>query len=382
MSQQDPAYQKYWLGFNLVKGIGPAKLSILLERFGSIKEAWNAPRSKLEPLGLDRKSIESLEERRNNLNLDEELVKVKKIGAGLLIWDSPDYPRYLREIPNSPPLLYVKGELKSLDQWALAVVGTRRLTTYGRQVTREIVSDLVRNQVTIVSGLAKGIDAEAHKSALDAGGRTIAVLGSGVNYIYPSVHRTLAQRIVSGRGAILSDYPLGTAPESRNFPPRNRIISGLSMGVLVIEAGERSGALITAEFGLEQDREIFAVPGNINSPASKGTNQLINRGAKLVQNVDDVLEELNFTLIPEHIKADKILPDSPEEAILLDHLSRQPTHIDELTRQAGLPTSLVSSTLTMMELKGMVQQVGAMNYVVVRESDPDYEYGSSTRRTG
>jgi DNA processing protein len=154
------------------------------------------------------------------------------------------------------------------------------------------------------------------------------------------------------------------------------------MGVLVIEAGERSGALITAEFGLEQDREIFAIPGNINSPASKGTNRLIKQGAKLVQNVDDVLEELNLSLIPEHIKADKILPDSPEEAILLDHLSRQPTHIDELTRQAGLPTSLVSSTLTMMELKGMVQQVGAMNYVVVRESDPDYEYDNSTIRTG
>jgi DNA processing protein len=382
MSQQDPTYQKYWLGFNLVKGIGPAKLSILLERFGSIRDAWNAPRRELELLGLDRKSIESLEERRNNLNLGEELAKVKKTGAGLLTWDSPDYPRYLREIPNSPPLLYVKGELRSSDQWALAVVGTRRLTTYGRQVTRELVSDLVRNQVTIVSGLAKGIDGEAHKSALDAGGRTIAVLGSGVNYIYPSEHRTLAQRIVSGRGAILSDYPLGTVPESRNFPPRNRIISGLSMGVLVIEAGERSGALITAEFGLEQDREIFAVPGNINNPASKGTNRLIKQGAKLVQEVDDVLEELNLALIPEHIKADKILPDSPEEAILLDHLSRQPTHIDELTRQAGLPTSLVSSTLTMMELKGMVQQVGAMNYVVVRESDPDYEYDSSTIGTG
>ncbi|GMQ78648.1 MAG: DNA-processing protein DprA [Anaerolineae bacterium] len=382
MSQQDPTYLKYWLGFNLVKGIGPAKLSILLERFGSIRDAWNASRRELELLGLDRKSIESLEERRNSLNLGEELAKVEKIGASLLTWDSPDYPRYLREIPNSPPLLYVRGELKSSDQWALAVVGTRRLTTYGRQVTRELVSDLVRNQVTIISGLAKGIDAEAHKSALDAGGRTIAVLGSGVNYIYPSEHRSLAQRIVSGRGAILSDYPLGTAPESRNFPPRNRIISGLSMGVLVIEAGERSGALITAEFGLEQDREIFAVPGNINSPASKGTNRLIKQGAKLVQNVDDILEELNLALIPEHIKADKILPDSPEEAILLDHLSRQPTHIDELTRQAGLPTSLVSSTLTMMELKGMVQQVGAMNYVVVRESDPDYEYDSSTLRTG
>ena len=380
MSAED--HQKYWLGFNLVKGIGPAKLSILLDRFGSIRTAWNAPLGELVTLGLDRKSIESLQEKRGILDLSHELAKVEQAGASLLTWDSPGYPRYLREIPNSPPLLYVLGEIKSSDQWALAVVGTRRLTVYGRQVTKELVTGLVRNHVTIVSGLAKGIDGEAHKSALDAGGRTIAVLGSGVNHIYPSEHRSLARQIISGRGAIISDYPLGTAPESRNFPPRNRIISGLSMGVLVIEAGDRSGALISADFGLDQDREVLAVPGNINSPASKGTNRLIKQGAKLVQNVDDILEELNFALIPEHIAADKILPDTPEEAVLLDHLSRQPTHIDELTRQAGLPTSLVSSTLTMMELKGMVQQVGAMNYVVIREADPEYEIDSSKIGSG
>ena len=357
-------------------------MSILLDRFGSIRTAWNAPLGELVTLGLDRKSIESLQEKRGILDLSHELAKVEQAGASLLTWDSPGYPRYLREIPNSPPLLYVLGEIKSSDQWALAVVGTRRLTVYGRQVTKELVTGLVRNHVTIVSGLAKGIDGEAHKSALDAGGRTIAVLGSGVNHIYPSEHRSLARQIISGRGAIISDYPLGTAPESRNFPPRNRIISGLSMGVLVIEAGDRSGALISADFGLDQDREVLAVPGNINSPASKGTNRLIKQGAKLVQNVDDILEELNFALIPEHIAADKILPDTPEEAVLLDHLSRQPTHIDELTRQAGLPTSLVSSTLTMMELKGMVQQVGAMNYVVIREADPEYEIDSSKIGSG
>jgi len=368
---------KYWLGFNLVKGIGPAKLSFLLDRFGSVRTAWNAPVGELVTLGLDKKSIESLQEKRNILDLSHELSRVKKAGATLLTWDSPGYPRYLREIPNSPPLLYVVGEIKSSDQWAMAVVGTRRLTVYGRQVTKELVTGLVRNHVTIVSGLAKGIDGEAHKSAIDAGGRTIAVLGSGIDRIYPSEHRSLARQIISGRGAIISDYPLGTAPESRNFPPRNRIISGLSMGVLVIEAGARSGALISADFGLDQDREVFAVPGNINSPASRGTNRLIKQGAKLVQKVEDILEELNFGLIPEHIAADKILPDTPEEAVLLEQLSRQPTHIDELTRQAGLPTSLVSSTLTMMELKGMVQQVGAMNYVILREADPEYEIDSS-----
>ena len=357
-------------------------MSILLDRFGSIRAAWNAPRNELVSLGLDKKSIDALQEKRSSLNLDRELTKLIEANVDLITWDSPAYPRYLREIPNSPPLLYVVGELKSSDQWAIAVVGTRRLTVYGRQVAKELVTGLVRNHVTIVSGLAKGIDAEAHKSALEAGGRTIAVLGSGVDQIYPSEHRSLARQIVSGRGAVVSDYPLGTAPESRNFPPRNRIISGLSMGVLVVEAGDRSGALITADFGLEQDREVYAVPGNINSPASRGTNRLIKQGAKLVQNIDDILEELNLALIPEHIAADKILPDTPEEAILLDHLTRQPTHIDELTRQAGLPTSLVSSTLTMMELKGMVQQVGAMNYVIMREPDPEYEINSSKIEQG
>jgi DNA processing protein len=377
MSQESQKHLKYWLGFNLVKGIGPSRLAILLERFGSIQTAWRAPISELSALGLDQRSMRSLEETRTEVNLDDELAKVNRMGIKLLTWESPGYPRYLREIPNAPPLLYMMGELISADQWALAVVGTRRLTAYGRQITRELVSGLVRHQVTIISGLAKGIDAEAHKIALEAGGRTIAVLGSGLDRIYPSVNRKIAGQIVKDRGAILTDYSLGTAPEAKNVPPRNRIISGLAMGVLVIEAGERSGALITAEFGLEQDREIFAVPGNINSLASRGTNRLIQQGAKLVQSVEDILEELNLAMIPERLKAEKILPETPEEALILDHLSRQPQHIDELTNRVELPAALVSSTLTMMELKGMVQQVGAMNYVVTREVQPEYELDGS-----
>jgi len=377
MSQEFQKDLKYWLGFNLAKGIGPSRLAQLLDRFGSIQAAWRASISELSVLGIDRRSINSLEETRTHVNLDDELVKVKRAGIELLTWESPDYPRYLREIPNAPPLLYMMGGLIRADQWALAVVGTRRLTAYGRQITRELVSGLVRHQVTIVSGLAKGIDAEAHKIALESGGRTIAVLGSGLDRIYPSVNRKIAGQIIKDRGAILTDYSLGTAPEAKNFPPRNRIISGLAMGVLVIEAGERSGALITAEFGLEQDREIFAVPGNINSLASRGTNRLIQQGAKLVQSVEDILEELNLAMIPERLKAEKILPETPEEALILDHLSRQPQHIDELTNRVELPAALVSSTLTMMELKGMVQQVGAMNYVVAREIQPEYELDGS-----
>jgi DNA processing protein len=194
-----------------------------------------------------------------------------------------------------------------------------------------------------------------------------------VDVIYPAENRALAERIVAGQGALIADYPLGTQPEAKNFPARNRIISGLALGVIVVEAGERSGALITAKFALEQDREVFAIPGNINSPASKGPNKLIQQGAKLVRHVDDVLEELNLTMVPEHSAMQMIMPETAEEAALLSHLSHQPLHIDELTRLADLPSGMVSSTLSMMELKGMVQQVGGMSFVLAREPEPTYD---------
>ena len=232
-------------------------------------------------------------------------------------------------------------------------------------------------KVTIVSGLARGIDAEAHKAAVELGGRTIAVLGSGLDNVYPPEHRSLARQIVDGNGAVVTEYALGVKPDARNFPPRNRVISGLSLGVVVVEAGERSGALITANFALEQDRDVFAVPGNIVSPASRGTNRLIQQGAKLVRNAADILEELNLTMVPEQTAVQMAMPDSEEEALLLSSLSHQPVHIDDLTREAGLESGLVSSTLTLMELKGMVQQVGGMNYVLARESDPSYEIDNS-----
>ncbi len=343
----------------------------LLDHFGTLDNAWFASELDFEHVGIDRRAIKNLVDLRKSIDLDEEIARVESTGVKLLTWDSSDYPRYLKEIPNPPPVLYVRGEINQNDQWAVAVVGTRRFTTYGRQITRELVSGLVRNQVTIVSGLARGIDAEAHKAAIDAGGRTIAVLGSGLDVIYPVEHRFLAEKIIK-TGAVVSEYALGVPPEAKNFPPRNRIISGLSLGVIVVEAGYRSGALITADFALEQDREVFAVPGNVNSPASEGTNRLIQQGAKLVQNVEDVLEELNLMMVPEQAAVQKTIPESAEEALLLEYLSHQPIHIDVLIRQAGLPSSLVGSTLTLMELKGLVQQVGGMNYVLVREGQQDY----------
>jgi DNA processing protein len=368
---------KYWLGFNLVKGIGPAKVQALLSYFGDIELAWNADDAQLKLLGFDKRSRTNLLQARATLDLEIELEKILAKHITLLTWNSPDYPSYLREVDSPPPLLYVVGSLEDIDRWAVAVVGTRRVTSYGRQVTQELVSGLVRSGVTIVSGLARGIDAVAHKAALDLGGRTIAVLGSGPDNIYPPEHRDLARQIVRGHGAVISDYPLGTQPDAKNFPPRNRIISGLSLGVVVVEAGARSGASITAQFALEQGREVFAVPGNVNRPASQGTNRLIQQGtAKLVTNANDILEELNLTMVFEHSAVQQALPDTAEEAALFEYLSAEPVHIDALSRATGLSSQAVSSTLTLLELKGIVRQVGGMNYVMVREADPTYEVGS------
>jgi len=364
---------KYWLGFNQVKGIGSAKVRALLDHFGSLREAWDASEWQLERIGIDKRATRNLIDLRAVIDLDDELDRIGEFGYDLLVWDSPEYPRYLKEIPNPPPLLYIEGSLEPGDQWAVAIVGTRRLTAYGRKVTHDLVGGLVRSNVTIVSGLARGIDAVAHEAALDFGGRTIAVLGSGLDCIYPAEHRSLAEQITSGHGALISEYALGVPPDAKNFPPRNRIISGLSLGVIVVEAGQRSGALITASFALEQNREVFAIPGNITSPASVGTNNLIQQGAKLVRGVEDILEELNLSLVPQQIAVHKALPETAEEALLIEHLAHQPIHIDELIREVELPSGVVSSTLSLMELKGMVQQVGGMNYVLVREPDPIYE---------
>lgn len=364
---------KYWLGFNLVKGIGPAKVQALLDYYGSLATAWQANEFELYKIGFDKRAVANLLQARREVNLDVALAQAQQANIQLLTWETADYPNYLREIPNPPPLLYLQGELLEQDRWAVAVVGTRRLTSYGRQVTRDLVAGLVQNNITVVSGLARGIDAIAHKTAVELGGRTLAVLGSGLDAIYPADNRALAQEITQGHGAIISEYGLGIQPEAKNFPPRNRIISGLSLGVIIVEAGERSGALITTNFALEQNRDVFAVPGNINSPASQGTNKLIQEGAKLVTRVEDVLEELNLHMVAERTAVQLVLPETAEEIALYTRLSAQPVHIDDLSRSTGLPSALVSSTLTLMELKGMVQQVGGMNYVLLREDQSFYQ---------
>ena len=368
---------KYWLGFNAVSGIGPAKIQALLGAFGDLEPAWRASEGQLREIGFDARAIDNLRQTRQTLDLDRLVGQVEASGAHILTWDSPDYPSLLRQIPAAPPVIFVRGGFEPVDQWAVAIVGTRRLSAYGRLVAHDLATGLARNGITIVSGLARGIDGVAHRAALEADGRTIAVMGCGIDRVYPPEHRDLAHAIVAGQGAIVTDFPLGTEPSSANFPARNRLISGLSLGVLVIEAGERSGALITARFALEQDREVFAVPGNVNSPVSVGTNRLIQQGAKLVMGVEDILEELNLRMASEQAAAQVILPDSAEEAALLSQLSTQPLHVDDLGRLTGMPSYLISSTLTLMELKGMVQQVGGMNYVRLREPEVVYDSGTA-----
>ena len=364
--------REYWLGFNIVPRIGPIRVRALLEHFGSLKVAWHAASTQLQAAGLDRRALENLVTIRAQIDLEAEMTKVSHLGIQIVTWKDDTYPRLLREIDNPPPVLYVRGALVPTDEWAVAVVGTRRATTYGRDVARELAGDLARNHVTVVSGLARGIDSIAHRAALDAGGRTIAVLGCGLDIVYPPENRSLAHAIVEN-GALISEYALGTKPEARNFPPRNRIISGISLGTVVVEGDVRSGAMITAQDALVQNREVFAVPGNINRRQSRGTNALIrDSAAKLILSVEDILEELNLTMIQQHTAIREVVPENATEACLLRHISTEPTHVDEISRHAELPIAEVSSTLALMELKGMVRQVGGMNYVVAREASADY----------
>ena len=363
--------KRYWIGFTLVKGIGAVRFQRLLERFGDAESAWKAAPAELAGAGLSLKMIERLVAVREKADLARIWDQIQSKGIEVLTWLDEAYPQRLKEIEQPPPVLYMRGELLPEDTWAVAIVGTRRVTPYGRQVTEQIASFLAANGVTVVSGLARGVDAIAHNAALKAGGRTLAVLGSGVDRIYPPENRALAEQIFE-HGAVLSDYAPGTPPESSNFPPRNRIISGLSMAVVVIEAGETSGALITAEFAAEQGREIFAVPGNILAPQSKGTNKLIQQGALPLLSASDIMQALNLTRVGQHKAARKVLPADEVEAKLLTAMGEEPLHVDEIRNQTGLPVEKVSATLVMMELKGMVRQVGNMHYVAVREVQSDY----------
>jgi len=369
MSGQDI---KYWVGFSLIPRIGRVRFNQLESYFGSLEEAWKAPSAELKQAGLDSSAINAIRTCRPKISLETEMEKLAQYGVKVLNYKDPGYPSRLKEIYDYPPILYIRGSMLSEDEWCIAVVGTRRATVYGRQVTEEIVADLVQNKITIVSGLAKGIDAIAHQGALTAGGRSIAVFACGLDMVYPNENADLARRVMS-QGALLSEYPLGTRPRADNFPRRNRIMSGLSLGVLIVEADDTSGAMITAHMALEQNREVFAIPGSILSPASRGTNHLIQEGAKLVRSYTDILEELNLMTVARQMEMKEVIPVSDAESLLLKQLGVEPTHIDEVCRSSGLPAATVSSTLAMMELKGLVKQLGPMNYALAREIREGYK---------
>jgi DNA processing protein len=362
---------KYWVGFSLIPRIGRVKLSRIESYFGDLKSAWQAPPAELKKAGLDSGSVNTIRDWRDQISPDDEMEKLAKHGVKAVTFHDADYPARLKEIYDYPPVLYIRGKLLPQDEWCLAVVGTRRSTVYGRQAAEEIVTDLARNKITIVSGLAKGIDSIAHQSALGAGGRTIAVAGCGLDIVYPAENAGLARQIIE-QGALISEFPLGTRPRPENFPRRNRILSGLSLGVLVAEAGENSGAMITAHLALEQNREVFAVPGSILSPSSRGVNRLIQEGAKLVRDYTDILEELNLTAVAQQMELTELLPATETETLLLKQLSAEPVHIDEVCRKSQLPVATVSGTLAMMELKGLVKQTGTMNYILSRETREAY----------
>ena len=323
-----------------------------------MEAAWRADAADLLQALLDRRTVGELLTARDQVEPEAEMARLDRMGVRAIHLRSPDYPELMREIYDPPSVIYMRGDLGPEDGRAIAVVGTRGPTAYGREAARRI-------------------DAIAHRAALDAGGRSIAVVGGGLDSIYPAEHAGLA-RDLAGQGCVLSEYPLGMRARAEHFPRRNRVISGLSLGVVVVEAGMKSGALLTAKHALDQNREVFAVPGGIMSEKSAGTNWLIQQGAKLVTSKEDILEELHIADTAEQLRCGRAYPaaeaDGPVEAMVLEALAAgtAPVHVDEITRAAGLDASTAGSALATMELRGAVQQVGPIQYVAARSARPAF----------
>jgi DNA processing protein len=366
----------YWLALNKVKGIGAVRFRALLEAFGTAQQAWEATPNKLIEAGIGQTVLNNFLSTREKIDVERVADELNDYQLKAFTLEDENYPRRLRELSEAPPVLFVRGHLLPEDEWAVAIVGTRRVTSYGQQVAEELATFLAHNRITVVSGLARGVDAIAHRAALKAGGRTIGVTAHGLDMVYPQEHRKLAEEM-SAQGALVSDYAIGTPPDSVNFPPRNRIISGLSMAVVIIEAGFESGALITAGFAAEQGREVFALPGPIYAPQSKGCNLLIQRGAHPLLKFEDLMDALDLQMMSAHKTARVALPTDAIEAKLFGLLGQEPLHVNDIGIKAALPIEQVSSTLALMELKGLVRQVGSMNYVAARESQSEYRIDAS-----
>lgn len=354
----------YWVALSRIPGIGYGRLRLLRAHFGSLERVWAAQMSDLCAAGIDERVAAQLCHSRESLSPEDEIARLEQFGVAAYTLDDPRYPPMLAQAPDCPPVLYVRGSLPTPDRLLIAVVGTRRPTAYGRQATAEIVDGLVEAGVVTVSGLARGIDTMVHRNTLDRGGSTVAVLAGGLDAVYPADNLSLARQILEG-GALVSEHPPGVKLRRENFLRRNRIMSGLSRGTLVIEAGEHSGALATARNALDQNRDVFALPGSVFSPESKGTNHLIQRGeAKLIMSAADLLCEYGVASSGITRAQQTKLQADATQVRLLAAMGTSPIHCDDLARRLGVPSQDVSATLTLLELQGIVRDMGNMQYVV------------------
>ncbi|HEX8966668.1 MAG TPA: DNA-processing protein DprA [Chloroflexota bacterium] len=356
-----------WVVLNMAAGIGPVRFQRLLEVCGGARGAWQATDLELAAAGLERRTLESLRHLRQRTSPEAMARHLRRLGIQTMTLLDDEYPDSLRQVADPPPVIFVRGRLLPGDHHAVALVGTRRATTYGRSVAERLARDLAGAGVTVVSGLAKGIDTAAHQAALQAGGRTIAVLGNGLDQVYPPENTALARQVVErDAGAVVSEFAPGVPPDAVNFPRRNRLISGLSLATVIVEAGERSGALITADFALEQGRDVLVVPGSIFSPLSVGPHQLLKQGATPVTCAEDILETLGVQPLERTANGEALtgnLPGlEPQEASVCEALGNEARHVDELARALRMSAGTVAATLAMLELKGLARQVGSMLY--------------------
>ncbi|HGE71127.1 TPA: DNA-protecting protein DprA [Candidatus Poribacteria bacterium] len=361
---------KDWIILNMIPGVGSSTFRRLIKFFGSPSLVLSASLKELAMVrGVTPALCQSIVDNRDNIKIDEELRLIEKYGCKIITIEDQAYPQNLKAIYDPPPLLYVKGELTNSDSNSIAIVGTRNATTYGKTVAENFSSQLASRGITIVSGLAHGVDTYAHKGALSVGGRTIAVVGNGLDIVYPAENAKLFDEIANS-GAVISELPMGTKPIRTMFPQRNRLISGISLGTIVIEAPRKSGALITADLALDQGRDVFAIPGQIFSEKSKGTNWLIKQGAKLVDSVDDILEELPSSSfqqpVEDNIKTEDMMIEyqlSQDENAVWNVIGSSPIHIDDISKRSNLPVFKVCSVLVMLELKGLVQQLSGKMFI-------------------
>lgn len=352
-----------------IPGIGHAKIRTLIHKFGSADNVFNASLHRLIATdGFDQKTAEKIIDptQRDPRFVDEQIKLMDQYDARIVTFWDEEYPENLKNIFDPPAFLFIRGTLSESDRYSIAIVGTRECTPYGKWITESLAMELAVRGITVVSGLARGIDTVAHNATIKNGGRTLAVLGSGVDRIYPSENFKLAMDI-AGHGALISDYPMRTSPDAVHFPGRNRIISGISLGTLIVEAGEKSGALITGDYAVEQNREVFAIPGNVNVTQSKGPNRLIKNGAKLVESIDDILVELEHKLMPitHPVKKEKVLQLNPYEQSVYDCVANDPRHIDQISKTAKMSTGEALSHLLSLELMGAVKQLSGKHFIKI-----------------